>query len=529
MVARLLRLRLALLGGAFRGSFATGLRTLLVMIMLAAIAVGAALLPMLLASGADELARLDTVICGLILALVIVVPFFARSRMLSARQFSTLPAKSGAIAAALLVTGVLTWPFFLLLVWLVSLGVLRTAWHENVGIAVAGLALIALLALTGARLSSGLSYLLIGERGAGRLRAIGWVFVIAALPVLVFAGSTLLFSAREGLAAPDSPVSEVARQLSWLPLGAPIDGVRLVIEGDLSQALIHFGVAAAAVVVFILLWMWVARASNERIERPTDPAIARSGLGWFERFSARPASVIAARGLTYWSRDARYRIALVAIPFAPFLMLLALWVAGVDMRVLALIPLPVILFLFGWSQHNDVAMDSTAIWMHVVSGTRGRADRAGRILPVLLVGVPIALIGSSLTVTLLGDWRVLPAVLGMNIGVLFAAAASTTVFSVLMPYPVTRPGDSPFVQPQWQGSGSGASQTFSILTALILSIPPLWISIAALVHVDIVLNLVALAVGVGWGLFVLGVGILIGGWIFDRSGPELIAVTQVFD
>ena len=195
----------------------------------------------------------------------------------------------------------------------------------------------------------------------------------------------------------------------------------------------------------------------------------------------------------------------------------------------SLLPLPVILLLFGWSVHNDVALDSTAIWTHVASGTKGIHDRAGRLAPVLLIGLPLAVVGSSITVTISGDWRLLPAVLGMNLAVLLVAAGVSSVFSAMMPYPATRPGDSPFAQPAVQGSGAGLAQTLSMLFALLFSLPPVVLSVYAIVDPTLGLNLVALGLGVAWGLLILGAGILIGGKIFDRGAPELIAVTQTFD
>ncbi len=62
-----------------------------------------------------------------------------------------------------------------------------------------------------------------------------------------------------------------------------------------------------------------------------------------------------------------------------------------------------------------------------------------------------------------------------------------------------------------------------------LSIPVAWVSISAIIEVGFADNMIALLFSLGYGAVVLGLGILIGGWIFDRSGPELIAVTQVFD
>ena len=148
---------------------------------------------------------------------------------------------------------------------------------------------------------------------------------------------------------------------------------------------------------------------------------------------------------------------------------------------------------------------------------------------MLLLGVPLPLIGSSITVTVIGDWRVLPAVVGMNLGVLFVSAGVSCIFSVMMPYPTTRPGDSPFVQPQWSGSGSGLAQTLSMIAAILLSVPAVWFSVTAIADVALGENLWAVFFGSGYGLLILVAGILIGGRIFDRSGPELIGVTQVYD
>ncbi|MFT4231543.1 MAG: hypothetical protein QM606_02025, partial [Leucobacter sp.] len=385
------------------------------------------------------------------------------------------------------------------------------------------LVLAAVLALLGARVTSALSKLIAGQRFAGAVRTVGVVLFVAFLPVAVFAAANAFGSEGRSTAADAADVA------AWTPFGAPFAALSLAASGDPDGAILRLLVVGAAILLLAGLWTPIAWVSAQHIERPADPGFARIGLGWFERFSARPSQVIAARELTYWSRDPRYRVALFAIPIAPIVMLVAFWVAGADLSALALVPLPVILMLLGWSQHNDVSMDSTAIWEHVASGIRGRADRAGRLAPVLMIGVPLALIGSSITVTIIGDWRVLPAVAGMNVAVLLVACAVSSVFSVLMPYPATRPGDSPFVQPQWSGSGSGTAQTLSMLISLVLAVPPVWFSIMALVDVEFIPNLWALAFGVGYGAVALLIGVLIGGWIFDRSGPELIAVTQVFD
>ena len=521
MVARLFRLRVALLGGSFRGSFSRGLRAAATLLVLAAVAVAVALLPTLF-FGAGERVLIDTVVGGVLLAGVLVVPFFENRRLLDARQFGQFPATSGSIAISMLLTSVVSRPFVLLVVWLVSLGVLRPEWREPGWALPVAFVLAALFAMSGVRVTAGISQLWAAGRHAGTIRTVGLLLAVAILPVAVFATATALGDGVMGLAG-------AADFLSLTPFGAPFAALPLLAAGDASGGLLRLGILAGSVLLLFVLWLAIASVSNRTIDRPLDPGVARNGLGWFERFAARPAAAIAAREMTYWARDPRYRVALFAIPVAPLIMMVAFGIAGVDLRTLALVPLPVILLFLGWSQHNDVSMDSTAIWMHVSSGTRGRADRLGRLAPVLIIGVPLALIGSSITVTMLGDWHVVPAVLGLNLGVLFAASAASSVFSVLMPYPATRPGDSPFVQPQWSGSGSGSAQTLSMVTGLVLSVPVVWVSILAIVQGDFLGNVLALIFGIGYGLVVLALGVVIGGWIFDRTGPELVSVTQVFD
>lgn len=523
MVARLLRLRLTLLAAEFRGSFSRGLRTTATLIVAFAAAVALAWLPELLYADTGERAMLDIIVGALVLGAVFVVPLFENRGHLEPRQFVQYPVGQGSVAFALLITTVLSWPFLVLLTWLVALGVFRSEWQVAPAVVPLVLALAALLAMVSARVSSALSKLVVGPERAGVVRAIGVVLLIASLPVAVFV-ATSLFGASSAASSEDA-----AAALGWTPFGAPFAGLSLLAQGDQTAAMLRFAVTFGSVLVLLIAWFPIVGVSNERIDRPLNPAAARRGLGWFERFAARPSQVIGARALTYWARDPRYRVALIAIPFAPIVMILAFWVAGAELRSLALIPLPVILLLLGWSLHNDVAMDSTAIWSHVSSGIRGREDRLGRLAPVMLIGIPLVLIGSSITVTILGDWRVLPAVVGLNIAVLLIACGVSSIFSALSPYPSTRPGDSPFVQPQWSGSGSGLAQTLSILCSIVLAIPPAWLSLSAILDIEFVINLWALAFGAGYGVLVLLLGVLIGGRIFDRRGPELIAITQIFD
>lgn len=523
MVARLFRLRVALLLSVFRGGFRAVSKTILTALVAILIAGGIAWLPLWLSNGAADRAPVDVLLSSVLLALTALVPFFAHLGTLEPRQFGTVPTTPANIATSLFLSSVLSWPTIWLMVWMVALVILRPEWASApVATVVAGI-LTLLLAIAFARVSSALVRLVVSARAISVLRWTGLLLLLAALPVVVFLLADAYRSPRS------KAIQDAANVFGWTPFGAPAAGLEFAVRGDSEAALLHFAVAGAALIVLLLCWYLIVARSLTSVERPVPAGVTRDGLELFERFPAKPRDVIAARALTYWRRDPRYRVALFAIPIAPIIMIVALWIAGMDAHVLALLPLPVILLLFGWSVHNDVALDSTAIWMHVASGTKGTHDRAGRLAPVMLVGLPLAVVGSSITVTVSGDWRLLPAVLGMNLAVLFVAAGSASVFSALMPYPATRPGDSPFAQPAVQGSGAGLAQTLSMLVALLFSLPPVLLSAYAISDPTLGLNLVALGAGVVWGLSVLGLGILIGGLIFTRGAPELIAVTQTFD
>lgn len=521
MVARLFGLRLTLLAAVFRGAPSQVLRRLLAGLGAVVAVLLLAWLPGALIGDTEDRAVVDVVIGAVVLSLVVIVPFFVNRGHLEPRQFTAYPVEPWRIAVGLLASSVLSWSFLLLLVWLVALGVLRTEWHAAGGALTGGLALAALIALVGVRLTSALAKLLVPPAQAGLVRAIGVLLAVAVVPIAVFGVAGAFEAPSSG------PAADAARVLGWTPFGAPFTGIARAASGESATG--PFVLAALTALLLIAVWFPVVRLSLRRIDRPANPAIARRGLGWFERFPARPASAIGARALTYWSRDPRYRVALFALPIAPVVMVVAFWIAGADLHWLILLPLPVIMLLLGWSLHNDVAMDSTAIWVHVASGVRGRYDRLGRLAPALLLGLPLALVGASVTVTLLADWRVFPAVLGMNLSVLFVALGVSSVSSVRAPYPTTRPGDSPFVQPTGAGMGGGVAQTTSLAISLLLALPPVLLAAWAVIDVEFLPNALAFFAGVGYGLLVLALGVLIGGRMFTRSGPELIALTQVFD
>ena len=190
----------------------------------------------------------------------------------------------------------------------------------------------------------------------------------------------------------------------------------------------------------------------------------RGGLGWFAVAPGTPGGAVAARSLMYWLRDRRYIVNLLVIPVAAALTVVPLLIAGVPLEIVALVPVPFVALFLGWLPHNDLAYDSTAVWMHIASGVRGVSDRIGRLVPVLLIGIPLLAVLDSvrdLAARPLGA----PARDGRACARRCSCAASGSRASRRSSRRTrsSRPGESPFQQPQRTGAGSAIAQGIVML------------------------------------------------------------------
>src|SRR5690606_6817355 len=119
--------------------------------------------------------------------------------------------------------------------------------------------------------------------------------------------------------------------------------------------------------------------------------------------------------------------------------------AGVGML---LVVAPLVAFILGFGISNDVGYDHTAFALHVATGVPGGADRWGRVLPVLVVGVPLVAAMAVAAAGAAARWDVLPALLGLSLGVLGASLGTSSAVSARLVYPVPKPGESAFKTPQ---------------------------------------------------------------------------------
>ena len=513
MVDHILRLKLALLGSAFRGA-ASAVRALLVLVL--AGGVGTALI--LLArevqvDRADHRAALIIVASAIALGIVVAPLSAGLGSALEPRRFAAFPVPRGQLALGLMLAGVIGIPGALA----VTLGIaFEIAWADTDK---AGLAILA--GVIGAIVLVMVSQYLVAVTAqlAVSSAAVRMITAAARLTIALALGAAAMAVLLVQSGDDTEGLIEVASVVAATPLGflwAAPDGV----DAEIAWRLFGGAVAVAAMVA---AWPWVVSRLVEAPQRiRSEPAIR--GLGWFDLVPATASAAIAARSLLYWTRDARYRAVIIALPVAPALMMVALAVAGAPVPLLWLIPVPVFALFLGWFSHNDVAYDHSAMWMHVAAPLRGFSDRWGRVVPPLLIGTPLILLASPLAALWSEVPDVYPAVVGTGLGLLLTGLGVSSVSSALTPYPAARPGAGPWDQPPLLGAAAGWVQSFTLLAILAFMSPSLTLAVMGLLDEDPeMLELAGWAGGAtGFGMLVLG--ILIGGFVFRRRAPELLGL-----
>lgn len=457
------------------------------------------------------------VIGSVVVAGFLLLPLlFGIDDTLDPRKFALFGIPDRRLALALGLSGLIGIPAIVLFVCALATVI---TWSRDPGAAV--LAVLSALIVVptcvlASRISTAIASLFISSR---RSKEAGGVVVILVL-VLIAPVLVLLLTVdwgRDGLGA----LHGLAGWLQWTPLGAVWSMPGAAADGAGGAAFVQFVIAIVTVGVLWLVWRALVTLVVVAPEREAHVR-EHHGLGWFGRLPGGPTAAIAARSMTYWGRDARYWVALVMIPVIPVFVIVALTLGGLPLHFASLVPLPLVCLFLGWTIHNDVAFDSTAIWLHLVSGTRGYADRLGRMFPPVLVGIPVIAVGSIVTAAVFGDWAVLPAVAALCGSILVIGLGLSSIFSVLFPYPATKPGDSAFTQPQTSGASSALAQALSFFAIVILASPaivflalgltvnPFWLGVSPVVSVLV-------------GFAALGGGVWAGSRVFDKRGPELMA------
>lgn len=519
MVAELLKLKLSVLGNSLMRVRRENLGVLFAFLLCLALAMaaGAALLGLRTAAPAD--ARTDVVIGGsLVIAAFLLVPLISGvSDTLDPRRFELFGIPTKTLALWLAVAGLLSVPVVLLVVVCLLTLVTFSATAGTMLLALVSAVLVISTCVLGSRIAFLLAGLFLATpraREAGGILGVTGLLLLS--PLVVFWVSQNWGPGGSGV------LTRVASVLSWTPLGAAWAIPAETAAGASGGIIVaKFLVAAATAGLLFVAWRSLVLYASTTVQRR--PHIAIDGrLGWFHRLPATRTGAVAARSLTYWARDARYPVPLVGVFIFLFVAYAAFIVVGVPLTVLILLTIPALCITLVFSVHNDLALDNTAVWLHVSAGKLGIPDRAGRMAPILGIGIPLIAVGSVGSAYFAGNYGALPALLGVSTCLLLAGLGVGNVLSAAFPYPAVRPGDSPFAQPQAPaGSGFIVQVTFLVVT-FVLAAPSIAFAVMGLLG-NPGLLWTSLWWGVGVGLVTVVAGTVLGGATFDRRGPELLA------
>ncbi|WP_127474412.1 hypothetical protein [Microbacterium sulfonylureivorans] len=520
MAAHVLRLRLALLFGALRGDGGHVFRVVLGLVLLVGATVAACVALLTLRD-----AGIDVVLAVTVLGGSAVTLGFALAPLLGAvddpldpRRFSLLPLDRRRLAVVLAAAGLISVPVLALLAIAICAAVVWNESGASVPAAVGGVVVGVLTCAMLARVCMAVASLFLRDR---RSRELSGLFLLVIVIVVVPVGVFLASLEWEGTVP--SQLSQAVESLAVTPIGAAWAFPGLFAVGA-ERAWPSVLVAVATLVLLVVLWAWVVKRLLTTTERPTSGR-ERGGLGWFGVAPGTPGGAVAARSLVYWFRDRRYIVNVLVIPVAAAATVVPLLIAGVPLESAILVPVPFAALLLGWLPHNDIAYDSTAVWMHIASGTRGVSDRVGRLVPVLLIGIPLLAVAIPVAISLHGRWAMLPAMVGVCVALFFAGLGLSSVSSVIAPYAVSRPGESPFQQPQRTGANGAISQGVVMVGAILVSVPALWCAWIALTR-DIDSAMLALWAGLAAGLGVLLIGVTAGSMLFSRRGGRLMEFAE---
>ncbi|MGC5170921.1 hypothetical protein ACLQ2Q_09720 [Microbacterium sp. DT81.1] len=519
MAAHVLGLRAVMLLGALRGDRTHVARVVLGLLLLAGATAAGCWALLTLTDAPTDVAQTVILFGGSALTLgFALAPLIAgASDPLDPRRFAVFGLRERSLAGILLLAGFVSVP----IVAVLALAVCTVIVWEAHGVPVVFGALSALLGVLTcvllARVCMAITALALRER---RSRELSGLLALAIIVVLV---PTVVFLASlEWNGQVPTQLESAASLLAVTPFGAA-----WAIPGVMAQGGVVWTpvlIALATVLVLAAVWYWLVARLLTTTEGPVSVR-ERGGLGWFAVAPGTPTGAVAARSLLYWLRDARYLVNVLVVPVAAGLVMVPLLIAGVPLPIVALVPVPIMALFFGWMPHNDVAYDNTAIWMHIASGIHGAADRVGRLIPILLIGIPLLALSIPFAITIYDRWALLPAMIGVCATLFLSGLGLSSIASVVAPYAVSRPGDSPFQQPQRSSAGGAISQAVVLLGAIVVSVPTLWWAWLALTR-DISYAMPTLWAGIGTGLAVLVCGIAIGSLLFRRRGARLMEFAE---
>jgi ABC-2 type transport system permease protein len=433
-------------------------------------------------------------------------------------KFALLPVRARELQPGLLVGGLIGTPGVATV--LISLGLVVT-WVRSVPLTIAALVAVPLGVATCFLLSRAATSAFASFLSSRRFRDLAFVALALFGAAMGIGGNLVgafLNSDPTRLRANLATMAEVG---GWSPFGWAWSLPADVARGDWLFAIVHLVLAAGLVVGLWFAWGHFLAA---RLVSPTEALGGSSKVRestLVERlYPPTVAGGIAARTLRYWRRDPRYFAGIAGFMIAPVVIIVTQVANPHGSGEVAVLAPSLVGLVIGISLAQDLSYDGSALWAHISAGVRGVDDRTGRVMSTLTVYLPLTLVLLAAAVIVTGEWHLLPAAVGLTLGLILTGLGLGSVVGALWQWPAPPPGANPFQK----GNSGGLPMLLAALVTmsgtLILSLPTIVLVIWTFFTPWV--GYLTIPVGLVCGLIVLRIGISQGGRLLDRRWPEVM-------
>lgn len=528
MVALLVRLKLTLIRNSLRRSVWRLIGLIIAALYGLGILVGAFIALIGLRSVSVDLTGDITVVAfGLLtlLWLLCSLLFFGVDETVDPAKFALLPLRARDIQPGLAVTGLLGVPGIATV--LAGLGFVAT-WVRSAPLTVAAVVSVPLGVATCLLLARTVTAAFASFLSSRRFRDAAFL-MLTLFAVSVGLGVNLLVRLvpTDGAGLRGS-LAALAGVVSWSPFGwawaLPAD----IAAGAWSTAGIHLILAVGLIGV---LWVTWGRFLDGRLTSPTEGEASggkvRSTSFVDRLYPLTPAGAVATRTLRYWRRDPRYLAGIAGFLVAPVILIVSQLANPDGSSTIAMFAPSLIGVLIGMSIAADLSYDGSAMWLHASTGLSGADDRAGRVMSMLTVYLPLMLILLGATAAVTGRWDLLPVVTGLTAALLLTGLGIGSLVGALsfIQWPAPPPGSSPFQRGSTGGLPAALSFSITSIATVILALPTIALVVWSFFTPWV--GYLTIPVGLICGVTVLKLGIDQGGKQLDRQWPEiLVAVSE---
>ncbi|MGW1125642.1 transporter [Streptomyces sp. NPDC002526] len=520
------RLKLALLRNGLRQS--SGRKAVYLISVVSSVLFAAVLmLGLVLLRGHDHAASLVVLLAGVLALGWAVMPLFfaAGDETLDPTRLVMLPLRPRPLIVALLVSSLIgLGPLFTLCLAAGSVAALAEG-AGAVVFAVLAVPLTLLVCVALARTVAAANTRLLTSRKGRDLAVLSGLLIAVGIQAVNFGAQRL---GRSGGLAPLDPAADVVR---WLPPASAVGSVDSAAEGAYGRAVAQLLIAAAALVVLLWLWqrsltklMTAPDGSTTAAAGPDREKSGRIGAGLWALLPEDRTGTAIQRSLRYVARDPKTKAAWVTALAIGLIVPLINALQGQGTVYFACFAAG----MLGMQMYNQFGQDTSAFWMvaQTISSSRDAyLELRARALALLLITLPYTVLVAVVTAALLGDWKLLPGVIGLSFALLGAMLATGSVASVSFPYSIPQEGAFKNVAPGQAGI-AWISILGGMVAAAVLSAPVIALTITLHVTDRTDWLWLLLPVGAVYGALIAWGGLRLAAPRMARRLPEILSAVS---